>query len=71
VLPAYLASASGDRETGLRPVLHERAGGWGALVARAQQGDPPGQPGPRPNARPWEHLGDLEALSEQLRLRLG
>jgi hypothetical protein len=44
--------------------------GWAALVARAQQGDPPSQPAPRPNIRPWEHLGDLDALSEQLGMAL-
>jgi hypothetical protein len=45
--------------------------GWGALVARAQQGSPPGQPAPRPNTRPWEHLGDLGQISTQLARRLG
>jgi hypothetical protein len=39
--------------------------GWDALVARARQADPP-EPGPRPNTKPWEHLGDLAALSGQL-----
>jgi hypothetical protein len=39
--------------------------GWGALAAHAQQQQPPA-PNPRPNSHPWEHLGDLDALSEQL-----
>jgi hypothetical protein len=45
--------------------------GWAASVARAHQGDSSSQPAPKPNTRPWEHLGDLEALTEQLRRRLG
>jgi hypothetical protein len=45
--------------------------GWAALVARAQQGSSSGQPAPKANARAWEHLGDLDALSEQLGAALG
>jgi len=37
--------------------------GWGALVARARKQNPPA-PDPAPNHRPWEHLGNLAALSE-------
>ena len=44
--------------------------GWGAVVARAHLQNPPA-PDPAPNSRPWEHLGDLEALSEQLGAKLG
>jgi hypothetical protein len=44
--------------------------GWGGLVARARLVDPGGI-GPEPNSRPWEHLPDLAALSDQLRRRLG
>lgn len=44
--------------------------GWGALVAHARQQHPPG-PEPRPNERPWEHLDDLDALSERLGAALG
>ena len=39
--------------------------GWGALVARARQADPP-EPDPRPNTKPWEHLGDLDELRQRL-----
>ena len=45
--------------------------GWGALSARAQQRSSPSQPAPKPNTSPWQHLGDLEALSTQLGRRLG
>jgi hypothetical protein len=38
--------------------------GWGALFVRARQQ----QPDPEPNARPWRHLGDLAAITRQLRL---
>jgi hypothetical protein len=44
--------------------------GWGVLQARAQQGDPPSQPAPRSNASPWEQLGDLDALREELNAAL-
>jgi hypothetical protein len=43
---------------------------WGGLVAEARLADPAGI-GPEPNSRPWEHLPDLAALSDQLRRRLG
>jgi hypothetical protein len=45
--------------------------GWGVLVARAQQGNPSSQPAPKPNTSPWEHLGDLSAIRQQLRRRPG
>ena len=44
--------------------------GWGALVADARQTDLP-EPDPKPNERPWVHLGDLPALSERLNAALG
>jgi hypothetical protein len=44
--------------------------GWGALVARARQQDPP-EPDPRPGTKPWEQLGDLASLTEQLGAALG
>jgi hypothetical protein len=44
--------------------------GWSTLVARAHRGNSPSQP-VRPNAKPWEHLGDLDVVRKQLRLRLG
>jgi hypothetical protein len=44
--------------------------GFGALVAQARQADPE-EPDPRPGTRPWQHLGDLAALSEQLGVALG
>ena len=52
--------------------------GWGGLASRArlaQLAHPAGGidvcvPVPGPNTRPWEHLPDLTALSEQLRRRL-
>jgi hypothetical protein len=43
--------------------------GWGVLKARAQRRDPPVE-GPKANTRPFEHLGDLEALTEQLSVAL-
>jgi hypothetical protein len=49
----------------LNPVV-----GFGALVARAQQGSSSGQPAPGPNTSPWSHLGDLGEIREQLRRRL-
>ena len=42
--------------------------GWGGLVARARQQN---LPDPRPGTKPWEHLPDLDALSEQLKAALG
>ena len=58
---ATRAKAEKVRNEGLdvRPI------GWGALVAHARQQNPP-EPDPRPNTRPWGHLDDLAALSEQL-----
>jgi hypothetical protein len=44
--------------------------GWGALVAHARQTELP-EPDPKPNERPWEHLGDLPALSERLSAAMG
>ena len=42
--------------------------GWGAVCAQALLQDPPVQV--PPNARPWQHLPDLDALSEQLSVAL-
>ena len=58
-----------NRQAALRHLV-EGVIGWGGLVARARLADPDGI-GPEPNSRPWEHLPDLVALSDQLRQRLG
>ena len=42
--------------------------GWAVAVAEAQR---KGQPGPKPNTQPFGHLGDLDALREQLSRALG
>ena len=42
--------------------------GWGAACASLLRR---GEPQPPPNRTPWAHLPDLEALTEQLRRRLG
>ena len=45
--------------------------GFGALAARARQGDAPGPPAPGQNVVAWEHLGDLGAVRKPLRQGLG
>jgi hypothetical protein len=45
--------------------------GFGALVARARAQQDPPESDPAPNIRPCEHLGDLDALGETLRVALG
>ncbi len=55
---------------GWNPATLTGLAGWSTLVARAHRGNSPSQP-VRPNAKPWEHLGDLDAVRKQLRLRLG
>ena len=42
--------------------------GWGAVSAQAQL---QGEPDPKPNTRPWQHLPDLDALTERLWTALG
>jgi hypothetical protein len=42
--------------------------GWSALVAHARRQRPAVDP--RPNTKSWQHVGDLEALSEQLGVAL-
>jgi hypothetical protein len=37
--------------------------GWGAISAQAQL---EGEPAPKPNTKPFEHLDDLDGLTEQL-----
>ena len=42
--------------------------GWGAIVALARQQD---KPDPKANAVSWSHLGNVDALKEQLSAALG
>ena len=45
--------------------------GSGDSGAQGRAGRSRGARDPRPGTRPWQHLGDLEALSEQLGVALG
>jgi hypothetical protein len=65
--------ALAPEKVGLLPYGHlavDGLVGWGALVAHARQTDPT-EPEPRPNTRPWQHLPDLDALTEQFGRTLG
>ena len=55
---------------GWNQITMDGLAGWAASVARAHRGNSPNQP-VRPNAMPWKHLGDLDAVRKQLRQRLG
>jgi hypothetical protein len=47
--------------------------GWGGLAGRARLAprNLPAGTAPEPNIQLWQHLGDLAALRDQLRRRLG